>query len=151
MLEQLVLKQTVLLHFQGCCLLVHGSRRTYVYTCVCSGDGLCQALHPTLPCLPWNWQHSFFEKTAGAGSHASNQLLGTRWSSPRGVCPLGSCAEGLGDWLDCPSPPRRGAGEPEMHAMLGTAGPNCPQLFLLLLPLLAPCLKVKPRKVIIGL
>lgn len=50
----------------------------------------CQALHPTLPCLPWNWQHSFVEKTAATRSHASDQLLKMRWGMPRGADPLGS-------------------------------------------------------------
>lgn len=28
--------------------------KTYVFTCFCSGDGLCQALCSALPCFPWN-------------------------------------------------------------------------------------------------
>lgn len=152
-LEQLALKYMVLLHPHGCCLRMHSIRKTYVYTCFCSADGLCQALHPTLPCPPWNWQQSFFKETAGAGSHAKNQLLEMWWSAPRGIHRLGVCPEGLGDWLDCPRSPTGGAEEPEMNTMLGTGNGwfQFSSIIYLLLPLLNPSLKVKPMKITIGL
>lgn len=80
--------------------------KTYVFTCFCSGDGLCQALRPALPCFPWNWQHSFVKQTVRAGNHARNQLLDMGGSLLRGVNSLGSCTDGLCDWLNSQVLPR---------------------------------------------
>lgn len=140
----------MLLHSQGCCPQTHGIRKTDVFPRFCSGDGLCQSLHPTLPHLLWKWQHSFVSKVAGAGSQASNQLSEMWWGTPRGAHSLGSCREGLGGWLGFPSSRRGGGEEPEMNTVLETAGPNFLQLFTFSRPSFTPCLKVKPRKIIIG-
>lgn len=140
----------MLLRSQGCCPQMHGIGKTYVFPCFYSGDGLCQALHPTLPCLPWNWQHSFVSKTAGAGSQASNQLSEMWRSMPRGIHSLDSCTEGLGGWPDFPSPPRGGVEEPEMNTMLETAGPNFLQLFIFSCSPSTPS-QAKTKKIIIGL
>lgn len=137
------------LHSQDCCLLKRSIRKTYVFTCFCSGDVLCQALHPTLPCLSWNWQHSFVKKTAGAGSHASNQLLemceachvaSTHWVA----------AQGAGWLTGLPKLSQGWCGSARMNTMLETAVP----IFLNYLSSPAtptPCPNVKPRNIITGL
>lgn len=73
------------------------------------------------------------------------------WSMPRGVCSLGSCTQGVGGWLGFPSPPRAGVEEPERNTVLENGWSQFSTVIYLLLPLLTPCLKVKPRKIIIGL